>query len=92
VQNIFIFETTNHLCNRIGFANMPEKLVTETLAFRGTGNQPGDIDKLHCRRNYFFWLDDFGKLLQSRIRNLDYSDIWIDRAKGIVFRGDSGPG
>ena len=92
MQNIFILKTANHLCNRIGFTNMPEKLVTKALAFRGACNQSGDIDKLHRCWNYFFWLDDIGELLQSRVGNFDHSDVWIDGAKGIVFGSNSGPG
>ena len=35
VRNIVVLETPDHMCDRMGFANIGKKLVAEAFAFRG---------------------------------------------------------
>ena len=92
MSDVVVFETTHDVCDRIGFADVTEKLVAQALALRRPGDKPGDIDEFHRRRDDFLRLHDIGQLLQARIRYLDHADVGIDGAKRIVFRRDPGPG
>ena len=54
MMHIAVFETTHHLHNRLHFANVVEKLVTETFARARAFDQSRDVDKLDgCRRDFF---------------------------------------
>src|SRR5205085_8728956 len=53
MMNIRIFETTYDLHDGIDFANVAEKLITQTLAGARTFDQPGNIDELDRSRHNF---------------------------------------
>ena len=49
--NVAILETAKHINNGIGFADIAEELVAETLALGGTAHQTGNIDKFELGRD-----------------------------------------
>ena len=54
VMNVRIFETTNHLHNRVHFANVMEELIAQALARACAFHQSSDIDELDRGRRDFF--------------------------------------
>ncbi len=45
VSDVAVLETAQHVDDGVDLADVGEKLVAETLALRGTPDQPGDIDE-----------------------------------------------
>ena len=84
MNDIFLFKTTDNMDNRIGFANMGQKLIAQPLSLSSSFDKASYVHKLHCRVNRLFTLGYFRKLPQPRVLNIDHSNIRIDRAKGIV--------
>ncbi len=86
MDNIWIREIAYDLTNRIGIANVGEKLVAQALAFTGALHQSGNVNKLNCRWHDPAGMNDICKLLQPLVRNVHYADIGIDRCKRIICR------
>src|SRR5690606_13690043 len=92
VHDVVVHEATHDLHDGIGFTDVRKELVAEALALRGAGDEACDVHELDRRRQHLLRLDDAGKHVETRIRNGHDTDIRIDGAEGIVFRGDLGPG
>ena len=45
MNDVVVFEATYDLDDGVDFPDVGEKLVAETLAFAGAGDEAGDIDK-----------------------------------------------
>ena len=58
VHDVVVLETAHDVRDRVGLANVREKLVAETLAFRGARDQACDVDEFHRGRNHFLRLHD----------------------------------
>ncbi len=86
---IVVNEAAHHVNNAVGFANVGEKLVTQTLAFRCAGDETGDIDELHHRRNGFLRLRQIDQCFYAWIGDFDDADIGFDGTERIVFRRDT---
>ena len=52
--HITVFKTAQHMGNRVGFADIGQKLVAQPLTLRGAFDQTGDIHKGHARRDDLF--------------------------------------
>jgi hypothetical protein len=89
VGDVIVLEAAHYLGDGVGFADVPEKLVAEPFPFRRPGDQPGDVDKFHRRRDDLLRLDDIRDLVKARIRHLDHAYIGVDGAERVVFRGDT---
>ena len=89
VDDVVILEAAHHVDDRVGFANVREKLVAQALALTGTRHQPGDVDELDRGMLHALRVDDLGELLKTGIGNLDHAHIGLDRAERIVFGGDA---
>jgi hypothetical protein len=53
VDDIVVFETTDHLNDRVSLADVGKELVAESGAFRGAFHKSGDVDKLDRRGDQF---------------------------------------
>ena len=89
VNDVVVFEAAHHIHNRIGLADVGQKLVAQTFAGAGTGHQTSDVDKLHDGWHHALGLDDGGQLRQTQIGHLDHTDIGFDGAKRVVFCGNA---
>src|SRR5690349_8214380 len=85
-MNVRVFKAANDFDNRVDFANVTEKLISQTLAGARAFDQAGDIDKLDRRRRDFFRARNRGDLFQSRVRHGHHADIGVNRAERIILR------
>src|SRR6185312_17183519 len=74
--------------NRVDLADVREELVAETFALGCTCNEPRNVDELDRGRHDLLRPRNRGELLEPRVGHCDDADVWIDRAKRIVFRCD----
>ncbi len=88
--DIVILEAADDVCDRMGLTDMPEELVAEPLAFRGTGHETRDVDELDSRRHHFLGLRDLCDALKPRIGDGHDADVRVDRAERIVLGRDPG--
>ena len=84
-----VFEAAHHVDDRIGFADVRQKLVAQAFALGRAGDQAGDIDELDHGRHDALRLDDVRQRLQARIGHFDDADVRFDGAERIIFSGDA---
>ena len=82
--DVFTFKAANDLNDRIDFPDVAQKLVAQSLALAGTGDEPCDIHKLDGGREDFFGFRKFGQLLQAVVRHIHDANIRLDRAEGEI--------
>ncbi len=92
VDHVGIFEAAHDVNDGIGFADVREELVAQAFALARAGDQARDVDEFDGGGQDAFGLDDFGQLLQARIRHFDDADVGLDGAERIVLGGDAGAG
>ena len=85
MMNVRIFKATNHLHDRVHFANVMEKLVSQSFARACAFDQAGDIDELDRGWRDFFGVGNLCDFFQPRIGHRDDSDVRINRAERIIF-------
>src|SRR2546423_12490361 len=85
-MHVSVLETAHDLDDGVYFADVAEKLIAEAFTCARAFYQAGDVDELNCRRRDFLGFGELSQLLQTQIWNSDDADVWIDRAKGIIFR------
>ena len=86
MYDVFVYKTSDNVDDRIYFADVGEKFITETFAFAGTCNEPGNIDKFDGSRNDAVGLGDFTQWLKAAVGHLYHSNIWVDRTERVVRR------
>ncbi len=87
MMDVRIGKAAHYLHNRVDFADVAEKLITESFARARAFHQTGDIHELDRGRHDFFRTRHLTELFQAPIRHSDDADVGIDRAKRIIFRG-----
>ena len=92
MNHIVIDEAACDLGDGIGFADVREKLVAETFALGGAGDEAGDVHELHGGRQDLLRFDDLGQGIEARVRYADHADVRVDRAERIVLGRDLGLG
>ncbi len=92
MDDIIIFEATHHLSNRVRLADMGQKLVTQSLTLRCTGDQPGDVHKLNRGWDDLLRLDNRCQRRQPGIGHRHHANVGINRAKRIIFSLNTGLG
>ena len=56
VDDVVVVEAAHHVRDRVGLADVGEELVAEAFALGRAGDQAGDVDELHDRRNHLLRL------------------------------------
>jgi len=92
VGYVAVFEAAHDVSDRVGFADVSEKLVAKAFAFRSARDEAGDVSKLDRRWYNLLRLNDVGELGESRIGDRHDARVWLDGAEREVFRGDAGLG
>ena len=92
VNHVVVFKAAHHIHNRIGLADVGQKLVAQTFAGAGPGHQTSNVDKLHDGGHDAFGLHNGGQLRQAQIGHLNHAHIGFDGAKRVVFSRDAGLG
>ena len=77
------------MADGIGLTDVGEKLVAQSLAFRGPGHQSGDVDEFHGGMQNLLRLDDLRQPVEARVGDGDDADIRIDGAERVVLRLDT---
>ncbi len=84
VEDIGIVEGAHDLSDGIGFADVGQEFIAETLAFGGTFYETGDIDELDDRWDEFLGFVDSAEERETFIRNFNHTDIGVDGTERIV--------
>ena len=84
--DLLAFKTTEYMCDSGDFADVSEKLVTQSLAFACTFYEPGNVHELKLGRDNAFRFGKTGDDLQTVVRNGHPARIWFDCAERIVCR------
>ena len=88
VNHVVVLETAHHMTDGVGLADVGQKLVPQTLAFRSPGHQPGDVHELHAGGDYAAGFYDPRQYIKAVIRKRHDPDVGIDGTEGIVLRRD----
>ena len=91
VGHIVIVETTQHMRNRIAFADVSQELVSQTFAFRCTFYQTSNIYERHTCWDDCFGTSDCGQNIQAFIGHGDFACVGFNRTKREI-RGLCGGG
>ena len=86
VDNIFVVEASNHVKDRIDFADIGQEFVSQPFAFRCTLDEARDVYNFADRGNHRIGVDELMDDLQARVWNRNDTNIWIDGAERIVGR------
>ena len=86
VDDIFVFKTAHDLNDGIGFADIGEKLISQTFAFRRAAHESGDVNKLDRRGNDALCFVQFFQNGEPFVRHGDDTDIRFDGRKRIIRR------
>ena len=84
VLDVGVLEAANHVDDRIHLTDVGQELVSQTLAFTGTLDQPGDVHELDHRRHGSLGIHDLGQGIEPRIGHLHDPGVGLDGGKGIV--------
>src|SRR2546423_2250472 len=86
MMHVRVLETAHNLDDGVYFADVAEELIAEAFTRARAFYQAGDVNELNCRWRDFLGFGKLSQLFQTQIWNGDDADVWIDRAKGIIFR------
>src|SRR6516165_10806295 len=85
--NIRVFKTTNDMNERIDFADVAQKLISQPFALRRSFDQPGNVHKLESRRNEVADFDDLAQPFQPFVWHTYSPKVRLNRAERIILRG-----
>ncbi len=64
VDHVVVLEAAHHVDDGVGFADVREELVAQSLALGRARHQTGDVDEFHGRMQHAFRLDDGGQRIE----------------------------
>ena len=89
MHDIVVIKAAHHVYNRIGFADVGEKLVAQALALARACHQAGNVDKFHNRRLHFLRVYNFRQRRHARVGHFHNAHIGLDGAERIIGRLDA---
>ena len=92
MHDVAVLEAAHDVRDRVGLADVRQKLVAEPFAFGRAGDQSRDIHEFDGGREHALRARDRRQRRKPRIGHLDDADVGLDRAERIVFCGDAGLG
>jgi hypothetical protein len=75
---------SDHVADRVGFADRGEKAVPESLALRSPPDEPGDVVELDRLPDDGGRAEDLGDLVEALVGDLDHGDVRLDRGERVV--------
>ena len=92
VDDVVVFKAAHHIDGRVSLADVRQKFVAQTFACRSPSDQAGNVHKLDHGWHHALRFHDEGQLRHARVGHLHNADVGLNRAKRIVFGGDTGLG
>ena len=86
VHDVVVVKTAHHVHNRVGFADIGEKLVAQAFALARARHQARDVHKFHNRRLHPLRINDFRQRVHARVGHFHDADVGLDGAERIVGR------
>ncbi|CAM4399498.1 hypothetical protein DEMA109039_17420 [Deinococcus marmoris] len=90
MHHVVVGEAAHHMGNRVGLADVGQKLVAQALARTGPLDQPRDIHELHesgnDRRHAVPLGKDPAQGTQALVRHHDAAHVRLDGGKGVIGR------
>ena len=92
VSDVAILEAAQHVNDGVGFADIGQELVAQSLAAAGATHQAGDVYEFQAGGDGFLRLADRGQDAQPWIGHTYAAYIRLDRAEWVIscLRGGSG--
>ena len=84
MYNVGIIEAANYMDDSVYFADVGEKLVSESLALGSSLYQTGNVHKFDDSRGNLGRIIERCQLLESLVGNGNDAHIRVDGAEGIV--------
>ena len=84
MRDVWILEAAHDVNDRVGLANVGEKLVAEPFALRRAFDETGDVDELHDGGDGALRLHDRREPGEAGVRDFDHADVRLDGAERIV--------
>ena len=84
MDHVGVLKETDHVKNRIDFANIGQKLVAKSFTLSRPFHETGDIHKAAGCRNGFLGLEEFGQAGQARIRHCHDANIRLNCRKRVI--------
>ena len=84
MADVRILECANHQRRRVGFADVAQEPVAESLTTARATNQPRDVGEGDRRRDHLRWLEQLGEPVETRIRDRHHAGVRLDRRERIV--------
>ena len=85
MNDVVVFKATHHIDGGVGFTNVRQEFVAQTLACASASDQACNVHKLHNGRHDALWADDGRQLLQTWIGHFHHAGVGLDGTKRIVF-------
>ncbi len=80
VNNVGVIESPEKMENPINGFNVGQESVSETLTFRGTLDQTGNVNDSQKGRDNGFGLVKVNEPVKARVRDKDSGFRWVNRA------------
>ena len=84
MRNVAIFKTAHYMGDGISFANVREKLIAQTFAFRSTLHKACDVHECETCWNNLRTVCNLRQNIKPRIRHAHVADIRLNGAKRII--------
>ena len=86
MSDILILKAANYMSDGIGFSDISQKLVTESLTLGGAGHKTGDINKFHTGWYHSLGIDDVCQFIQTTVRHGNNTGIGLNSAEREILR------
>jgi hypothetical protein len=88
VHDVVVGKAAHDVRDRVRFADIGQELIAKSLTLGRPRDEPRDVDEFHRRGNDARWPRDCGERVEPRVGDRDHADVGLDRAEGIILRGD----
>ena len=83
-HHIIVVEAAQHMDDSIGFADVPEEFITESLALRRTFHQSGNVDNLARGGHDASGMNNLCQTGEPLVGHGDYAHVGLNRTEGEV--------
>ena len=84
MDHLVVLKAADHMRKRLHLPDVPKKLVPESFAPAGSGDQAGDVHHLKRCRHDAIRFDQFDDAGQPRVPNGHYTHVRVNGAKRVV--------
>ncbi len=84
MDDVFVVKAADYVDNGVGFPDIGQEFVTQSLAPAGTLDETSDVHEFHHSRGLFVGFVQFRQLVQPLVRYGYHAHIGVDGTEGVV--------